>query len=225
MKPVLRAQGSTPLVRRSTGQAHHRALPRFDLVLYLQLLDAAKLGNLGLGGTGDGTGKGKGGGRGRKGKKGKKGKKGGDSDSESSDSSKDDDEEEEDDGDDEGGDGDKDDGNDAAAVLGGSKADGTAPKLFEGDAAGADNDDDDDDEALEEEEEEGGPWLMKEHPIFGRWFKMLADGKSKAEVLEELAKDKFNPALLDVPAAGEWLLLPSCAWICLLGARGVVSAA
>lgn len=196
----------SPILR---GQGNNRAPPLFGFPLYLQLLDAAKLGNLGLGGTGDGTGKGKGkgGGRGRKGKKGKKGKKGGDSDSESSDSSKDEDEEEEDDGDDEGGDGDKDDGNDAAAVLGGSKADGTAPKLFEGDAAGADNDDDDDDEALEEEEEESGPWLMKEHPIFGRWFKMMADGKSKAEVLEELAKDKFNPALLDVPAAGAWPLL------------------
>lgn len=58
------------------------------------------------------------------------------------------------------------------------------PKLFEGDEGAKDEGDEDDDEGPMEEdaEEEGGPWLMKEHPIFGRWFKMLADGKSKADV-------------------------------------------
>lgn len=41
---------------------------------------------------------------------------------------------------------------------------------------------------------------MREHPIYGRWYKMLADGKPRSEVVAELEKDSFNPALLDVGA-------------------------
>ena len=45
-------------------------------------------------------------------------------------------------------------------------------------------------------------WVMEQHPIFGRFFKMLADGKSKGEVEKELEKDVFNPALLDCDPKG-----------------------
>ena len=55
---------------------------------------------------------------------------------------------------------------------------------------------------MQEGEEE---WKMIEHPIFGRYFKMLADGKSKADVGADMEKEKFNPALLSVDPNGEWL--------------------
>lgn len=36
--------------------------------------------------------------------------------------------------------------------------------------------------------------------IFGRWFKALSEGKSKADVIKDmLVKDAWNPALLDLP--------------------------
>ena len=42
---------------------------------------------------------------------------------------------------------------------------------------------------------------MREHPIFGKWLAALAQGRARADVLAELARDQFNPLLLDVPPA------------------------
>lgn len=163
------------------------------------LLAAAKLGNVtggkGTGaGKGDGKGKGKGG-RGKgKGKKKKKKGKGSDSESDSDSSASDvedgsgssEDEEEEEKKDSKVDD-------DVAALVG---KNGPQGKLFEGDAPVKDEEEEEEDEVVEEEG--GEDWLMKDHPIFGKWFKALADGsKSKAALAEEVTKEQWNAALLD----------------------------
>lgn len=89
------------------------------------------------------------------------------------------------------------------AAFAGGKAGAAAPgKLFENDGAAKDEDEEEAEgaEVEEEEDEGGGEYLMKEHPIFGKWFKMLDDGKPRAEVLATMANDNWNPALLDVDA-------------------------
>jgi hypothetical protein len=55
-------------------------------------------------------------------------------------------------------------------------------------------------EGSELEEVEAGPWLMRDHPIFSRWFAALAAGSSRAALAAELAPAQWNAALLDVPA-------------------------
>lgn len=167
------------------------------------LLEAAKLGNLAAGGAGDGSGKGKGGGRGggrgkhKKKKKKKKGGKdsddddsggGGGSDSSGGGSSRSSASEEEEDAE------------DAVADFIGGKAGAAAGKLFENAGEAKDDENEDDEEEEPEAEEEGSEeWLMKDHPIFGKWMKALADGKAKGELAAEIAKEQWNPALLDVP--------------------------
>jgi hypothetical protein len=72
----------------------------------------------------------------------------------------------------------------------------------DGKKADAEEDEDEDDEG-EDEEEGGTEWTMKEHPIFGKWFKILAEGKQKADVLNQLAEEKWNPGILDVSPDGK----------------------
>lgn len=162
------------------------------------LLEAARLGKLkedGKGGGGSGSGKGKGRGRG----KGKKKKGGSSDDSDSSDSDKD----FESDGSGSEGSGSEEDedgkeNTDLDDFIG-KNAQGA---LF-ANMGDAKDSPEDEEEEVEEEQEDGGPYLMKEHPVFGAWFKALADGKPKAELVQELTEQQWNLALLDVPPDNE----------------------
>jgi hypothetical protein len=195
------------LAARSNMVVKRKGLQLGDLD-FSSLLEAAKLGNLREDGVGAGGGGGPGGGGGSGGKgrrkrpqgKGKPGGKGDASASESDGAASSaggsaqgddhDEAEEEEDA--------------AEALAGRAAANGAGPKLFEGDAAARDDSEEADDDAEEDAEEEGEEeeWTLLAHPILGRFFKLLADGKPKADVLAEMAKDAFNPALLDCAPTG-----------------------
>ena len=192
------------LAARSNMVVKRKGLQLGDLD-FSSLLEAAKLGNLreegegggGGGGPGGGGGKGSGGQRKRLGRVKPGGKDGSDSESSAASSAggsarrSDDEEEEELDA--------------AEALAGRAAASGAGPKLFEGDAAARDDSEEADDGTDEEPEDEGEEeeWTLLGHPILGRFFKMLAtDGKPKADVVAEMAKDAFNPALLECDPNG-----------------------